>query len=211
MSPRRRLVLTVLAAVLAVWILALAGVAVARAFRATPDRIVRLLQSAPWPSLSAADRSRLLREVARLLNKLSPEDRRTARMNPAFASWFRGLEDSEKGEFLELTVPAGFNQMLAAFEEMPEDRRRRAVAESVRRLREARERLESEGPAPTSDGTNRPPELSPELQEKVVTMGLKSFYETGSPDLKAELAPVVGELQRSMESGRGFRMRKGPP
>ncbi|MFO1458510.1 MAG: hypothetical protein U1G08_03810 [Verrucomicrobiota bacterium] len=211
MSPRRRLVLTVSLAVLAAWILALAGVALSRALRATPDRIVRLIQSPSWNSLAAADRSRRLREVARLLNRLSPEDRRIVRMNPAFAAWFRGLEDPEKGEFLELTVPAGFSQMLAAFEEMPQDRRRRAVAESVRRLREARERLESEGPGPGSDATNRAPELSPELQEKMVTLGLKSFYETGSPDLKAELAPVVGELQRAMESGRGFRMRPGPP
>lgn len=120
------------------------------------------------------------------------------------------MEESEKGEFLELTVPAGFSQMLTAFEQMPEERRRRAITDSVRRLRETRERLEQEEPVADSGDTNRPPELSPELREKMVTLGLKSFYESGSPDLKAELAPIVSELQRATESGRGFRLRRRP-
>ncbi|MEN9677369.1 MAG: hypothetical protein RIS76_3265 [Verrucomicrobiota bacterium] len=211
MTHRRRLLLTVSVAMVAAWLLAWAGFAFARSTQVTPERIARTLRSTRFAGLSAAERLHVIRKIAAMLNRLSPEDRRAVRLNPDFNQWFRELEDGEKGAFLELTVPTGFNQMLTAFEQMPEDRRRRAIADSVRRLREARERMAVDGTASDAAGTNQPPELSPELQEKMVTLGLKSFYETGSPDLKAELAPVVGELQQAMEAGRGLRMRRRPP
>lgn len=211
MTPRRRLVLTVSVATAAAWLLAWGGFAIARSARVTPERIARALRSTRFAGLSAAERLQVIQKIAAMLNRLSPEDRRAVRLNPDFNQWFRELEDGEKGAFLELTVPNGFNQMLTAFEQMPEERRRRAIADSVRRLREVRERMAVDGTASDADGTNQPPELSPELQEKMVTLGLKSFYETGSPDLKAELAPVVGELQQAMEGGRGFRARRRPP
>jgi hypothetical protein len=84
---------------------------------------------------------------------------------------------------------------------MPEDKRRRAVEESLKRLREARSQMSADELSRNS-GTNREPELSPELQAKVRTIGLKSFYSQSSAQTKAELAPLLEELQRVMESGR---------
>lgn len=115
----------------------------------------------------------------------------------------------DKEAFLELTIPTGLNQMLTAFEQMPEERRRRAIGESIRRLREAREQGQGmEGPG----GIGRaggPSDVSPELQEKVVKLGLKSFYENSSADLRVEVSPLLEEIQRSMENGRIFRPRRG--
>jgi hypothetical protein len=100
-------------------------------------------------------------------------------------------------------MPTGFKQMISAFEELPEDKRRQAVDGALKRLREQRERS---GANQAGSGTNNTP-LSPELEAKVRTIGLKSFYSESSAQTKAELAPLLEELQRSMESGRAFRSR----
>jgi hypothetical protein len=195
-----------LAALAIAWALALGGFAVARHLKVTPEKIRAYLHQVDFAKLSPAERRQALRKLAAMLNALSPEDRRAARMDREFAGWFRVMDESEKGEFLELTVPAGFNQMLLAFEQMPEDKRRKAIEDSVRRLREAQAQFEQGDPDQAADAdANQPPELSPELRDKMVKLGVKTFLDQGSAETKAELQPVLEEMQRSMESGRLFR------
>ena len=206
MNPRRRLLLVSLAVLAVAWAVAFGGFVWVRAVKVTPERIAAYLRSLDWKSLSPAQRAAALRKLADWLNTLSPEDRRKARMDPKFRDLFRDFSMEDKETFLELTIPTGLNQMLAAFEQMPEERRRRAIGESIRRLREARERGEGmEG----AGGPGGPPDVSPELQEKVVKMGLKSFYENSSADLKVEVSPLLEEIQKCMENGRIFRPRRG--
>jgi hypothetical protein len=101
----------------------------------------------------------------------------------------------------------GFKQMLTSFEQLPEEKRRRAVDDALRRLREERDQIAAGQGRPNRGSTNGPPVLSEELQAKVRTIGLKTFYSQSSAQTKAELAPVLEELQRVMESGRPFRGR----
>ena len=149
MSPRRRPLIIALAALALAWALALAGFAVARHLRSTPEKVRAYLRGVDFAKLSPEARRQALRRLAAMLNALSPEDRRAARLNREFAGWFRIMDEAEKGEFLELTVPAGFNQMLLAFEKMPEDKRRKTIEDSLRRLREA--------PPPGDAGTSPSP------------------------------------------------------
>ena len=58
------------------------------------------------------------------------------------------MTEAEKGEFLEATLPTGFKQTLAAFEQLPEDRRRRTVEQALKQMKEAREKLAATGQAP---------------------------------------------------------------
>ena len=208
MHPRRRLLFVSVAVLAVAWTVALGGFLWSRASKVTPERIAAYLRSLDWKSLSADQRTAAIRKLADWLNKLSPEDRRRARMDPRFRDLFQDFSMRDKEAFLELTIPTGLNQMLTAFEQMPEDRRRRAIGESIRRLREAREQGEGmEGPG----GSGRAgglPDVSPELQEKVVKLGLKSFYENSSADLRVEVSPLLEEIQRSMENGRIFRPRR---
>lgn len=110
-------------------------------------------------------------------------------------------------------MPSGFQQMFTAFEQMPADKRRKAVDDSVKRMREQREKAALAGPDEVaSTDTEKPAELPTELREKAVQIGLKTFYDTGSAQMKAELAPMLEEMQRSMESGQLFReMRQRRP
>lgn len=197
MSSRRRPLIIALAALALAWALALGGFAVARHLRITPEKVRAYLRGVDFAKLSPEARRQALRRLAAMLNALSPEDRRAARLNREFAGWFRIMDEAEKGEFLELTVPAGFNQMLLAFEKMPEDKRRKTIEDSLRRLREEQ--------PPGDSGTSPSPEISLELRNKMVTLGVKTFLDQGSAETKAELQPVLEEMQRSMESGRLFR------
>src|SRR5437764_778285 len=95
-------------------------------------------------------------------------------------------------------MPSGLKQMLATFEQLPEEQRRRAIGDAMKRLRE------EEG-AKEESTTNGPPVLSRELQEKLTKIGLKTFYSESSAKTKAEMAPLLEELQRTMESGWLFR------
>jgi hypothetical protein len=108
--------------------------------------------------------------------------------------------------------------MISAFQQLPDDKRRRLIDNTMRNLENggangngnARRRTMGGTNAPPNsiNGTNAPP-ISPELESKIRSIGLKTFYSQSSAETKAELAPVLEELQHQMESGRVI-MRQQP-
>jgi hypothetical protein len=117
------------------------------------------------------------------------------------------MTDEERAAFIDATMPTGFKQMIEAFEQLPADKRHKAIDDALRRLRQTEAQMEDSSPDGPAPDTNGPPPLSPELETKIRTIGLKTFYSQSSAQTKAELAPVLEELQRVMESGRPFRGR----
>jgi hypothetical protein len=205
LHQRQRALVWAGTAIVGIWLVAWAGHAFFNHLKVTAEKVRAYVESVDLSKLSGDERARALRKLAEMVNKLSVEERRQMRFGRTAGDWFNQMTEEEKGNFIEATMPTGFKQMITAFEEMPEDKRRRAVDNAMRRLREQRDRAATgEGGA---GGGNAPPPISPELEAKVRTIGLKAFYSESSAQTKAELAPLLEELQRSMESGRAFRGR----
>jgi hypothetical protein len=190
-------------AVAVIWVVALAIYALAQNSKVTAEKLRAYVEATDLSKLSGSARAKAIQDLADKLNRLSLEERRRVQMERFAARWFQEMTEEEKAQFLEATMPTGFKQMLTSFEQLSEEQRRRAVGDALRRLKDVQAK------APPSDnpgGTNIPP-LSPELEAKVRSIGLQAFYSQSSAQTKAELAPVLEELQRVMESGRPYRGR----
>jgi len=206
LSSRWRPVVYALVAVAAVWSLAALGFKIAREAKVTAEKVTAYMQTTDLSKLSAGERAKAIRKLADKLNALPYEERRRARLDRSTGRWFDQMTEEEKTQFLDATMPTGFKQMLTAFEQLPEERRKRSIDDALRRLREARDQMQTEGGTFQPQGTNGPV-LSEELQARIRTIGLKTFYTQSSAQTRAELAPVLEELQRIMESGRPFHRR----
>jgi hypothetical protein len=192
-----------------VWLLVFLGYALARNARVTADRVRHYLQTVDLRQLNPADRAKALRNLAAQLNALSPEERRKARLDREWPRWFDQMTEEERTAFLDATVPTGFKQMINAFEDLSADKRQKTIDDALKRLQEARLALNQAANAGSSPGPNEPPPIDEELRQKIITLGLKTYYSQSSAKTKAELAPVLEELQRSMETGRLFMPRHG--
>jgi hypothetical protein len=202
-SPRHRLVWIAVVALVCGWVLALTGYAIAKHSRVTAEKVSVYLNTHDLARLQNDQRKRALRELADKMNALTIDERRRARVNGAWEKWFAAMSDPEKVEFIEATLPSGFKQMLNSFEELPEAKRRLAVEQAVAEMKKARQSWEAEGrPREPESGFN---DLNPDARQKVVQLGLKTYYSQSSAQTKAELAPLLEEMQRMMESGALFR------
>jgi hypothetical protein len=206
LNQRQRSVIWAVVVLAAIWIVAVAGYTIAKNAKVTPEKVRAYTQSVDFRHLSANERAKAIKKLADMLNALSLEERQSLRLDRTAYRWFEQMTEEEKGEFLEATMPTGFKQMLAAFEEMPEDKRRRTVDQALKQMKDAREKMAASGQMPPP-GTNSIV-LSEELRQKVTTIGLKNFYSQSSAQTKAEMAPLLEEMQRMMESGR--MLRGGP-
>ncbi len=204
-TQRWRPVLYVGLALLVIWWLAMTGYAIAKSKRVTAEKLKAYAESVDLSRLSREQRMKAIHRLADMLNALSAEERRKARLDRASRDWMAQMTETEKGQFIEETMPTGFKQMLSSFEQLPDDKRRKAVDDAMKRLREAQNQMQADKGSQTPAGTDQPPPLSPELQARIRSIGLKTFYTESSAQTKAELAPVLEELQRVMESGRPFR------
>ncbi len=190
------------AAIVVIWLLAVAGYQLALHLKLTAEKVRAYEESVDLSRLSGADRERALHKLEAMLNGLTLEERRQV-WGEVLARWFAAMTEAEKGEFLEATMPTGFKQMIGAFEALPAERRQKTIESTLKNLRDSQTQMQA-GMPPKSmigKGTNQPV-LSPELQDKITSIGLKSYYTQSSPETRAELAPVLEEMQNVMELNR---------
>lgn len=199
MNPRFKPLVTAAVVLIVAWALALAGMRIAAQVKMTAAKVIAAVHETDLDPLSAAERAKRLRVLADKLNALNAEERRRARNDRAWDRLWMQMAENEKGDFIERTMPSGVKQMLTTFENLPEDKRRYAITNAIARMQS-----EPDGAGLGENERNREP-LSEELQKKMINVGLKTFYAESSAQTKAEVAPLLEEMQRMMQNGRLFR------
>lgn len=207
-SQRQRPIWLALAALVVIWVVAFAGYQIAQNAKVTPDKVRAYTASLDFAHLSAAERAKAIERLAAMLNALSMDERRSLQLDRTAYKWFEQMTEDEKGTFLAATMPTGFKQMISAFETLPPEKRQMVVSRSIKQMQEARQKIAAGGGLPPQN-TNGVV-LSQELQDKVTKIGLQTFYSQSSAQTKAELAPFLEEMQRTMESGRMLRQPRQP-
>jgi hypothetical protein len=206
LSQRQRPIFLAVGTLVLIWLIAIAGYHVAQNLKVTPDKVRAYTASVDFSHLSAADRLAAIQRLADMLDALSLDERQSLRYDRTYYKWFEQMTEQEKSAFLAATLPTGFKQMIGAFENLPPDKRKRAVDQAVKQMKDEREKTAATGELPPQ-GTNGVA-LSQDLQDQVTKIGLQSFYSQSSAQTKAELAPFLEELQRTMETGRMLRQRQ---
>src|SRR5690349_4151182 len=132
-SPRKRVVLWAAAGLVTIWVLAIGGYIISGNLKVTGEKVRTYVEAVDLSKLSAADRAKALQKLADMINKLSFEERQQMRLGRTAEKWFLQMTEEERGEFIEATMPTGFKQMITAFEQQPEDKRKRAIDEALKR------------------------------------------------------------------------------
>ena len=203
-SQRHRPLVYGVVIVAVIWLVALVGYAVAKNSRVTGEKVRAYMRGNDLSQLAGAPRAKAIKKLTDQLNALPADERRTARLDGEWNRWFGAMDDKEKGDFIEQTMPTGFKQMITAFEQLPPDKRKKAVDDAMKNLKKAQDNPDLIAQNPDRQ---RPPEMNPDLQKKLTTIGLKTYYSQSSGQTKAELAPLLEEIQRTMESGKLFRQK----
>lgn len=188
----------------AVWLVGWAAYAIAQSLKMDSNKLILYAQGVDISNLSPLDRAAALRALEDKVNRLSLEERRKWWKEGSWRRWFDRMTEDEKGQYIEATLPTGFKQMLNAFEELPENRRKTIIDDMIKQLKEDH-RMQTDrepGQDDSAAGTNQQVVLSPELENRARTIGLKTFYAESSPETKAEVAPFLEELQHELQNGR---------
>jgi len=172
-----------------VWLLAGGAIWWARNSKATPETIVRYVETHPLAGQSEGERAKRLERVASQLNRLDYEQRREMRMSRRLDEFFRSLTPTEQGRFLEQTLPAGFKQMMEALNKMEPGKRQQFVERSLREMKKEEGGAFPEDVAENLDANAR----------KIMDQGLKSFYSEASAETKMDLAPLIEQMQKNLQ------------
>ena len=204
MARQRRFLICAVATIVGIWVLAMTGHAYLESLKMTADKVRAYMESVDFGSLTGQAREDAITKLEDMLNSLPYEERQRLRLQHMVDGWFNQMTEAEKSQFVEATLPTGFKQMINSFAQLPEETRRKLIDNTLSDLRNPNYRsmrgLQNSTNAPTG-GTNAPI-ISPQLEAQIRNIGLKTFYSQSSAETKAELAPVLEELQHQMQNGR---------
>jgi len=183
-----------------VWVVALAIFHFAAGTKMTAEKVEQYASSVDLNKLSGSDRDKAIGDFASKINALTYEERLKWRRDEDWKRWFAAMTEAERLKFIETTLPTGFKQMMDAFSQLPEDRRKKVIDDAMKRLRD--EGAGGINKTAGDYGKNGPPPLSPELEQRVRELGLKTLYTDSSAETRAELAPLMEQMQQLIRTGR---------
>ncbi len=178
---------------------------VAGGMKASPEKVVALVESRPLDGLEdPEERKKVIGNLAKMLNELDGnevgelfEDRRESGNRDDW--FFSDMSEEEQWYFMELRMGRAFDQMMTSFNDMDPDERKRIVQRTLKDMERGGE---------NGDARDRMRDRDPEMVDKIVNEGLRSYYQKASAETKLDLAPLMEEMQRNVGLGRG--MRGGP-
>ena len=191
-NRQQQFIALALAVLAGIWLAAWGGHRYLENRKMTVEQVRAYVEAVDFARLTGAARAQALKELEDKLNALSYEERQRLRGEHLMRDWLAQMTEDEKTQFIDATMPTGFKQMIGAFEHLPEDKRHKLIDDAMKNLQKNR-------PGGNSS------DISPELEAKIRTIGLNTFYSQSSAQTKAELAPLLEELQRQMESGKMLR------
>lgn len=226
MKSKKKALAVAVISVLAVWLLAWAGLSYARNEKVTPEKIRVYMEEVDLSQLSGSQRREALEKLADMVNRLEDrEERREAkgdisaqkeedsgrrmskagqeRRNLMRDRWWGVMTEEEQVQFVERTFPTSVTRMVQAFQRLDTEKRQRAIDDAIKRLRRARAEN-----FPKTDGEEERPVLSETVRNKLIEEGLETYWRESSAELKAQMAPLMEELQRAMQNPRFFRDRR---
>ena len=184
-------------ALVAVWAMAMLIYHFSSKAKVTVEKLQQYVDSTDLDKLSASARDKAIADFANKVNSLSAEERMKWRREDDWKKWFAEMTEAERAKFIEKTLPTGFKQMMDAFSQLPADQRKKFIDDAVAKLKQG-----GVDRSVGDYGQNGPPPLSPELEQQVREIGLKEFYADSSPETKAELAPLLEQMDIQIRSGR---------
>jgi hypothetical protein len=209
MARQRRFIICAVATIVGIWVIAMAGHWYLENTRMTAEKVRAYMDSVDLASLTGDARANAIKELEDKLNALSFEERQRLELQHLLGKWFNEMTEAEKSQFVEATMPTGFKQAINNFSQLPEKTRHKLIDNALNDLRSAnandrnrRTRGVQNGVNSQISGTNtNGPVISPQLEAQIRNIGLNTFYSQSSAETKAELAPVLEEMQHQMEGG----------
>lgn len=173
------------AVLVAIWLVAGGVVWLTRAVRPTPESVSAYIDRHPIGNLPAPEREKVIAHVAAQFNRLNFEQRQELRKLRTDHRFLEQMSPAERQRFLDLTLPEGFRQLMLALNKMDPEKRRKLVQKVL-------DDMEKEYP------TQRE-RIDDQAIQKIISQGMDSFYQDASADVKLEFAPVIEQLQRSVQ------------
>ena len=175
-------------ALAALWALVAGAIHWLHASQPTAASITNYLAHTHLAAESGRDRAKTIQRIEDQLNDVSYEDRQRLQRSGATRDFFHALTPAEQAAFLDATLPAGFRQMMDAFNQMDPAKRKAFVDRAVEEMK----KHEGEGP---------PPGMDEQMNQRFIDQGMKSFYTDASADTKLDLAPLIEQMQRNLQGG----------